>query len=75
MAGNMVPQNPSHAYFWLELAARNGIEEAARLRDILSARMTAPQLQQAKNLLQNGGVTKGNDFTPALSTIFYKGSP
>jgi uncharacterized protein len=46
--GRGVPQNLVVAHQWLNLAATNGADGAAELRDELAARMTAAQIAEAQ---------------------------
>lgn len=45
-----VPQDHIRAYMWLSLAAAQGRENAAALRDLIARRMTGAQIMQAQEL-------------------------
>ena len=46
--GQSVPQNLVIAHQWLNLAAANGADGAAELRDELAAKMTPAQIAEAQ---------------------------
>ena len=48
--GRGVPQDYSQAYHWLNLAAANGGKDAIKYRDVLAAKMTASQIEEAERL-------------------------
>jgi TPR repeat protein len=48
--GEGVPQDYVRAYMWFNLAATNGLGEAARDRESVIARMTPAQIAEAQRL-------------------------
>lgn len=48
--GQGVPQDYVQAHLWFNLAARQGDEKAARMRDELGSRMTSEQVAEANRL-------------------------
>lgn len=47
--GQGVPKDYVQAHFWFNLAARQGEEQAAKMRDELASRMNAEQVAEANN--------------------------
>jgi TPR repeat protein len=45
-----VPQNKVSAYMWFSLAAAQGREGAAAIRDLMARRMTPPQIAEGQKL-------------------------
>src|SRR5712691_1370158 len=50
VTGRGVSQDYMQAYKWFNIAATEGDEDSARARERLTARMTAPQIEQAQAL-------------------------
>jgi TPR repeat protein len=48
--GDGVPQDYVYAHMWGNIAASNGNENGAKLRDFVAERMTPPQLEKAQDL-------------------------
>ena len=48
--GEGVPQDYVYAHMWLNLAASNGGETAAKNRDIVAGLMSAAQIAEARKL-------------------------
>jgi TPR repeat protein len=46
--GEGVPKNITEAYFWFNLAAAQGDDDAEKNRDILAKRMTREQIADAQ---------------------------
>ena len=49
-----VPQDKINAYMWLSLAAAQGREGAAAIRDVMARRMTPAQIAEAQKLTRAG---------------------
>jgi len=47
-----VPQDRVQAYMWLSLAAAQGRENAATIRDLAARLMSAAQVEEAKRLAE-----------------------
>jgi hypothetical protein len=48
--GRGVPKDPVKAYAWLDIAARQGIKEAALKRDLLAGEMNRSSFYDAQRL-------------------------
>lgn len=59
--GNGVERDDVQAYMWFDIAASNGNQQAHQNREIVAARMTPIQINDAKNLMRSWR-TKQNKY-------------
>src|SRR5260370_33889376 len=69
--GQGVPQDYVHAHMWLNLAAAQGVKQAAEARDRLAPKMSSAQIEEAQRLAPEWKPTKRVGYSCASSSSFF----
>jgi len=71
--GQGVPQNYVMAYMWLNLAASQGDELAAMMRDVIEIKMSKEQVGEAQKLSSGSGMKSMQGGVPVRLDLLLQG--